>query len=66
MEDMGLEEEEEEEEIAVRNDAMTIFRGHSGIHVYSDRIKFYEICTNSCNFSPQGQCSQCPCTLVTT
>ena len=39
MEDMGL-EEEEEEEIAVRNDAMTIFRGHSGIHVYSDQIKF--------------------------
>ena len=29
MEDMGVEEEGEEEE-AVRNDAMTIFRGHSG------------------------------------
>ena len=29
MEDMGVEEGEEEDE-AVRNDAMTIFRGHSG------------------------------------
>lgn len=31
MEDMGL-DEEEEEGMAVRNDAMTIFRGHSGMH----------------------------------
>lgn len=31
MEDIALDEEGEDERGSVRNDAMTIFRGHSGI-----------------------------------
>ena len=59
MEEMGL--EEEGEVAAVKNDAMTVFRGHSGV----------AICTLPCNsslvhfLSLQDQCSHCLFILTT-
>lgn len=43
MEDIALgeEEEEEEEEGSIRNDAMAIFKGHSGI-VNSAKVSKYD------------------------
>lgn len=38
MEDIALGEEEEEEEGSIRNDAMAIFKGHSGT-VYCEGIQ---------------------------
>ena len=51
MEDMGVEEGEEEEE-AVRNDAMTIFRGHSGQYFLQNSQDVVQILTSLPSLPP--------------